>query len=59
MDDDIRTNLKEVGKHVEDVGRQIASTKSSTESIAAMRDSLRRGADTLDVYLEIQTSRIR
>ena len=57
MDSDIRENLKEVGKHLEDVGRQVASTKSSMESITAMRDCLTDAAKTLDIYLSIQKNR--
>lgn len=57
MDDDIRENLKEVGKHLEDIGRQVASTKSSMASIVAMRDSLGYAVNTLDTYLEIQKIR--
>lgn len=57
MDEDIRKNLKEVGKYLEDVGRQIASTKSSTESIRIIRECLRETADTLDMYLSIQKMR--
>jgi hypothetical protein len=58
VDDDIRENLKEVGKHLEDVGRQVASTKSNPESIVAMRDCLIDDANTLDTYLRIQSSRM-
>jgi hypothetical protein len=57
MDSDIRENLKEVGKHLEDVGRQVASTKSNMESITAMRDCLIDAANTLDIYLSIQRMR--
>lgn len=57
MDADIRENLKEVGKHLEDVGRQVASTKSNTEIIRAMRDILVMDAETLDIYLGIQRIR--
>jgi hypothetical protein len=57
MDSDIRENLKEVGKHLEDVGRQVSSTKSNTESIRAMRDTLILAADTLDTYLSVQRMR--
>lgn len=59
MDSDIRENLKEVGKHLEDVGRQVASTKSSMESITAMRDTLILNAETLDTYLNIQKERYK
>ena len=57
MDSDIRENLKELGKHLEDVARQISSTKSSQESIVAMRDCLIDAENTLDVYLNIQKMR--
>ena len=57
MDSDIRENLKELGKHLEDVARQISSTKSSQESIVAMRDCLIDAENTLDVYLNIQEMR--
>jgi hypothetical protein len=57
MDSDIRINLKEVGDHLQSVGRQVASTKSNRESIQAMRDCLIIAADTLDIYLNIQKKR--
>lgn len=57
MDSDIRENLKELGKHLEDVARQISSTKSSQESVGTMRDCLIEAANTLDVYLNIQKMR--
>jgi len=57
MDSDIRENLKEVGAHLQDVGRQVASTKSSQESITAMRDCLSLASETLDTYLAIQRTR--
>jgi hypothetical protein len=57
MDSDIRENLKEVGKHLHSVANQVASTKSSMESIAAMRDCLADASNTLDTYLKIQAER--
>ncbi len=45
MDDDIRENLKELGKHIHDVGRQISSTKSSIQSLTAMEECLSDAAD--------------
>lgn len=57
MDSDIRENLKEVGAHLQDVARQIASTKSSQESITAMRDCLGLAEETLATYLAIQRTR--
>lgn len=59
MDSDIRENLKELGDHIQAVGRQIASTKSSQESITAMRECLKDGAKTLDIYLGIQKKRYK
>lgn len=57
MDDDLRELLKEIGTNLQDVARQVASTKSSMESIRDMRDCLRVSADTLDTYLRIQKDR--
>lgn len=57
MDDDIREELKELGKHLQDVARQVASTKSSVQSITAMRECLTMAAKALDHYLEIQKMR--
>jgi hypothetical protein len=57
MDEDIRENLKEVGKHLEDVARQVASTKSSMGSIEAMKECLTDAAATLEIYLRIQKER--
>ena len=57
MDSDIRENLKEVGAHLRAVANQVASTKSSQESITAMRDCLTDAAETLDIYLNIQKMR--
>lgn len=57
MDSDIRENLKEVGQHLHSVANQVASTKSSQESITAMRDTLTDAASTLDIYLNIQKKR--
>lgn len=57
MDEDIRENLKELGKHLQAVARQIASTKSSMESIELMRDCLLDSAETLEVYLSVQKNR--
>jgi hypothetical protein len=57
MDSDIRTELKDVGKHLHSIANQVSSTKSSMESIAAMRDCLCEAAKTLDIYLKIQKNR--
>jgi hypothetical protein len=57
VDDDIRELLKEIGDHLQNVARQVASKKSNRESIEAMRDCLRESADTLDTYLRIQKER--
>jgi hypothetical protein len=58
VDDDLREALKEVGKHIEDVSRQISSTKSNPASIRAMRKCLLDAADTLSIYLRIQGTRL-
>lgn len=57
MDDDIRNELKEVGRHVQDVGRMIASTKSSMQTIEAMKECLHDAAKTLRTYMDIQKER--
>lgn len=57
MDADIRQNLKELGKHVNDIGRQIASTKSNQEGLKAMSESLDTARKTLDIYIGIQARR--
>lgn len=57
MDEDIRENLKELGRHLEDVARQVTSTKSSVQSITAMKSCLVDAADTLETYLNIQKER--
>jgi hypothetical protein len=57
MDDDLRTELKDVGRHVQDIGRMIASTKSSMQTITAMQTCLTEAAETLDTYLRIQKER--
>ncbi len=59
MDDDIRENLKELGKHIHDVGRQISSTKSSIQSLTAMEECLSDAAETLATYLRIQKDRFK
>ena len=57
MDDDIRAELKEVGKWLRDVGNMVGSTKSNMESITAMRNCLVDGQTILETYLRIQIER--
>jgi hypothetical protein len=57
MDDDIRENLKELGKHIEAVGRQVASTKSDVTGLTAMSECLSRASETVDTYVRIQKDR--
>lgn len=57
MDEDIKENLKEVASWLRAVANQIGSTKSSVESITAMRDCLSDGKEILSTYLRIQHSR--
>lgn len=53
MDDDIRENLKELSSHVQDIGRQIGSTKTDIFVLMEMRNALQLDARTLDHYIEI------
>lgn len=57
MDDDIKEHLKELQRHIEDIARQVGSTKSNLTSIMSMSECLRTSADTLDTYVRIQKDR--
>ena len=57
MDDDIREDLGELGRHVQAVGRIIASKRSNMSSIELMSSALLTAAETLDEIIEIQQSR--
>lgn len=57
MDEDIRENLKEIEKHIHDVGRMIGSTKSTVQSIAVMKECLESSAENLGRYINVQRMR--
>ena len=57
MDEDIRDNLKELSKHIEDVARQVGSTKIDVTGLTEMSETLRLNADTVETYVRIQKDR--
>ena len=57
MDDDVRIELAELGKHLHDVARQIESKKSNVSGMIAMSDTLGMARETLDTYITIQQRR--
>jgi hypothetical protein len=56
MDADIRASLKELGKHLHDVARQVESTKIDIDGLIDMREILLMASTTLDTYINIQKS---
>jgi hypothetical protein len=57
MDDDIREDLVELGRHIQAVGRILASKNSNMASIELMSAALLTAAETLDEIIEVQQSR--
>lgn len=57
MDEDLREDLKDLSKHIQDVGRFIGSKKRTVEELTSMRDVLKQAAKTLNVYIKIQSDR--
>lgn len=57
MDEDLRADLQDLSKHVQDVGRFIGSKKRTVEDLISMKECLENAAVTLSVYIKIQSDR--
>lgn len=57
MDPDIRQKTEEIGLHIQDIGKQVASPRACLESIYIMQDSLTRVTEMLDTIVDIQNVR--
>lgn len=58
MDDDIRESLKELSKHVQDVGRGIGSTKIDIDGLQVLSHTLKLDKKALDIYINIAKGRL-
>lgn len=50
---EIRENLQDLSTHIQGVGRMIGSTKINLEKLITMRDCLKTGSETLDIYIKM------
>jgi len=57
MDTDIHNDLKDVGRHVQDIGRFISSPKRTATDLEEMSKALLLAAETVDTYTRIQQMR--
>jgi len=57
MDEDIRLELKEVGKHIRGLGNQVASVNCNLLGLEEIKKGLRTAAKTVDFYIRLQKQR--
>jgi hypothetical protein len=57
MDEDIRLELKELSRKMQDVGRFIGSNKRTLEELESMSKVLKMHRQTLDTYIRVQKMR--
>lgn len=56
MNKEIREDLKEVSKHIQDVGRMVGSRNIDLGKLIAAKDCLILSIETLGAYIEIVTN---